>query len=100
MYINEYGEAGAFHLAREVIQNNFDECMDPDSNGSEIEITYDRATDILTCEDNSRGFPETDFPLNIFCSTLQSGSKFFREGGGASAGEFGVNILPAPIKRL
>ena len=24
MYINEYGEAGAFHLAREIIQNNFD----------------------------------------------------------------------------
>ena len=91
MYINEYGKAGAFHLAREIIQNNFDECLDEDSPGKEIEIEYDRATDILKSSDNGRGFNEKEFPMSIFCSTLQSGSKFFRSSGAESAGEFGVN---------
>ena len=90
MYINEYGEAGAFHLAREIIQNNFDECLDDDSPGNEINISYDRATDILTSSDNGRSFNEKDYPMKIFCTTLQSGSKFFRNAGAASAGEFGV----------
>lgn len=92
MYINEYGEAGAFHLAREIIQNNFDECLDDDSPGNEIDIEYDRETDILRSSDNGRGFNETDFPMSIFCTTLQSGSKFFRSSGAESAGEFGVGL--------
>ena len=92
MYINEYGEAGAFHLAREIIQNNFDECLDEDSPGNEIEIEYDVETDILRSSDNGRGFNETDYPMNIFCTTLQSGSKFFRSSGAESAGEFGVGL--------
>lgn len=92
MYINEYGEAGAFHLAREIIQNNFDECLDDDSPGNEIDIEYDIETDILRSSDNGRGFNETDFPMSIFCTTLQSGSKFFRSSGAESAGEFGVGL--------
>ena len=73
MYINEYGEAGAFHLAREIIQNNFDECLDDDSPGNEINITYDKATDTLTSSDNGRSFNESEFDMKIFCTTLQSG---------------------------
>lgn len=92
MYINEYGEEGAFHLAREIIQNNFDECLDEDSDGNKIEISYDIATDILRSEDNGRGFNESVYPMSVFCTTLQSGSKFFRETGAASAGEFGVGL--------
>ena len=92
MYINEYGKAGAFHLARELIQNNFDECLDKDSPGYHIGIVYDKATDIMRTSDNGRGFPESDFPLNIFCTTLQSGSKFFRNSDTPSAGEFGVGL--------
>ena len=86
MYINEYGEAGAFHLAREIIQNNFDECLDDDSPGNEIEIEYDIATDILRSMDNGRGFNEKEFKMNIFCEKIQSGSKFFRNSGTESAG--------------
>ena len=92
LYIQKYGPAGAFHLAREIIQNNIDECIDPESNGSNIYITYDKMTDMLTCEDNGRGFPEKDYPLDIFCTKNQSGSKFFRDQGGDSAGEFGVGL--------
>lgn len=92
MYINEYGQAGSFHLAREVIQNNFDECLDDDSPGKHIDISYDKATDILRCEDDGRSFDESDYPINIFCTTLQSGSKFFRNSGADTAGEFGVGL--------
>lgn len=92
MYINEYGDEGAFHLSREIIQNSFDECLDPNSPGNKIEITYDKKTDLLTVEDNGRGFNEDKFPLNIFVETLQSGSKFFRAADTASAGEFGVGL--------
>ena len=92
MYINEYGKAGAFHLAREIIQNNFDECLDEDSPGNEILITYDRATDILVSTDNGRSFNEQEYGMEVFVTRLKSGSKFFRNSGAASAGEFGVNI--------
>ena len=91
MYIQEYGPAGIFHQGREIVQNAFDECLDEDSCGNKIIITYDKLTDTLTVEDNGRGFSEVDFPLDIFCTTLQSGSKFFRENG-KSSGEFGVNL--------
>lgn len=102
MYILEYGQEGTAHLARELIQNAFDECLDEDSIGKNIHITFDRATNKLTIEDDGRGFNETDFPLDIFCTTLQSGSKFFRDSGTPSAGEFGVYTtdLLAPAKLL
>lgn len=92
MYIVKFGDAGVYHLAREIIQNAFDEVQDPDATGHKIKLTYDIATDILTCEDDSRGFPEQAYPLEIFCTTLQSGSKFFRESGGKSSGEFGIGM--------
>ena len=92
MYINEYGNAGAFHLAREIIQNSFDECLDDASPGNTITITYDSDMDLLTVEDNGRAFDESDYDMKVFCTTLQSGSKFFRESGAASAGEFGVGL--------
>ena len=89
MYIHEYGKEGAFHLLREVAQNGFDEVTNPKSPGKNVDISYDKSTDIITVEDDGRGFPEGDFPLDIFCTKLQSGSKFFHEDGGSS-GEFGV----------
>lgn len=91
-YIQEYNEDGSFHLSREIIQNSIDELNDPDSNGSEIYITYDIATDIMTCEDDGRAIPEVDYPLDIFCTKIQSGSKFDRSQSGASSGEFGIGI--------
>lgn len=89
LFIQEYGDAGIFHIAREGIQNSFDELNNPKSNGNKIIISYDKATDFLTIEDNGRGFPENEYPLEIFCTKNQSGSKFFRESG-KSSGEFGI----------
>ena len=92
MYIHQYGPEGAFHLVREVIHNNIDECIDKNSPGKHIYISYDKETDKITCDDDGRGFPETDYPLDIFCTTIQSGSKFFREQSGGTSGEFGLAI--------
>lgn len=92
MYIRQYGPEGAFHLAREIIQNSIDECIDKDSVGNQIYISYDKKTDKLIVEDNGRGFPEKDYPIDIFCTKIQSGSKFFRDQGGSSSGEFGVGL--------
>ena len=58
LYIQQYGPAGAFHLSREVIQNAFDECIDPNSEGCNIHISYDKKIDKLRVEDDGRGFPE------------------------------------------
>lgn len=90
MYIQQYGSEGAFHLAREVIQNAVDECIDPDSGGKNIRISYDYMSDKLISEDDGRGFPEVDYPLDIFCTKIQSGSKFYRDQSGNTAGEFGL----------
>ena len=92
MYIKEYGPEGTFHLFREIAQNNFDECLESDSPGRNIDISYDLATEIIRCEDDGRSFNEADYPLKIFCTTLQSGSKFFRSGDSTSSGEFGVGM--------
>ena len=73
MYIYEYGEEGAFHLLRELVQNDVDECLDENSQGDTIEMSYDEATDIFSTSDNGRGFNEKEYPMSIFCTTLQSG---------------------------
>ncbi len=97
MYLYEYGREGSFHLAREIIQNNFDECLDEFSNGNKIEISYDHASGILKTSDNGRSFNESVYPMATFATTIQSGSKFFRDAGSPSAGEFG-KIIPCRIK--
>ena len=90
-FIQEYGDEGIFHIAREGIQNSFDEVNNPKSIGNKIVIDYDISSDIITVTDNSRGIPETDVPLEIVCTKNQAGSKFFRESGNTS-GEFGVGL--------
>lgn len=92
LYLQAYGPAGAFHLVREVVQNSIDECIDSDSPGKNIYIAYDIATDTFTCEDDGRGFPETDYHMEIFCTKIQSGSKFFRSQSGGTSGEFGLGL--------
>lgn len=92
LYITQYGPEGAFHLAREVVQNGVDECEDEESPGKYVICSYDKQTDILTVEDDGRGFPETNYPLDIFCTKIQSGSKFFRDQSGNTSGEFGLGL--------
>lgn len=90
MYISYVGEKGALHLCKEVIQNAIDECANKKSPAKNIHIILDLDTDTISVEDDGRGIPEDNFPLDILCTKLNSGSKFTREQGGASSGENGV----------
>lgn len=92
LYLQSYGEQGAKHLVQEVVQNAVDEGLDENSQCDETEITLDLLEDSITVEDNGRGIPETDYPMDISCTKIQSGSKFTRDQGTASAGEFGVGL--------
>ena len=89
-------------MFKEAAQNAIDEGVDPkcwdylkhlgEATKFVIKITYDKLTDKVTIEDTGRGIPEDNYPIDIVCTKLQAGSKFFRDQGGASSGEFGVNI--------
>lgn len=92
LYIQKYGTAGCNHIGREIAQNAYDECIDTTSPGENITIRYDRKVDRLTVIDDGRGFPEAKFPLDIFCTKIQSGSKSNRSQSGGTAGEFGVGM--------
>lgn len=92
MYISYVGKKGALHLAKEVIQNAIDETANPKSPAKNIEITLDLSSGAITIEDDGRGIPEDDFPMDILCTKLNSGSKFTREQGGSSSGENGTGL--------
>lgn len=93
LYLQSYGSGGTFHLAKEIIQNSFDELEDANSNGNKVTIMLDTLTNKLTVEDDGRGIPENDYSIEVVCTKLQSGSKFFRTQGGKSSGEFGVGLV-------
>lgn len=86
MYIFERGPAAAKHMLLEIYSNSADEVNDKDSNGHKIIAIFDKSISKFTCIDDGRGFPENDVPLDIVCTTLQSGSKFNRIGS-ATNGE-------------
>lgn len=91
LYLQSYGSGGTFHIFKEGAQNAVDELVDPNTNGDAIDIMYDRLDGKVRIEDNGRGIPEEDYPIDIVCTKLQAGSKFFRTQGGKSSGEFGVD---------
>lgn len=93
LYIQQYGVGGCNHIGREIIQNAYDECIDEHSPGSKVTVIYDRLLDKLTTKDDGRGFPETNYPLDIFCTKLQSGSKSNRSQSGGTSGEFGIGLV-------
>ena len=88
MYISYIGHKGALHLCKELINNAIDECINENSPGNAIDIFVDETENKITVTDNGRGIPFDK--MEVICTTLQSGSKFTREGSGSSsAGENG-----------
>lgn len=77
MYISSLGESGAFHICKEIIDNNYDECYKPDSPGDSIYISA--TDDEITTRDNGRGIP-TNILRKVF-ETLQAGTNMERSGG-------------------
>lgn len=85
MYISSLGDAGCLHLVKEMIDNNRDECMKPESPGNTIRI---KITDkYVISSDNGRGMP-TDL-IRIIHETNQAGSNMTRAHG-MTAGENGT----------
>lgn len=91
MYIAQIGSMGALHLCKELINNAIDECINMNSPANVIDIFLDEGENEITVSDNGRGIPFEN--MMVVCTTLQSGSKFTREGSGStSAGENGVGL--------
>ena len=77
MYIGGLGDAGVFHLCKEIIDNNNDECIKPESPGNKITVIMDDKT--LITQDNGRGIPTN--MLRVIMETNQAGSNMTRAGG-------------------
>lgn len=90
MYMSYLGDNGARHLSFEVINNAIDECINKNSPGNRIDITYNITTDVLTVTDNGRGLPVQS--MRVACTKINAGSKFTREQSGNSAGENGCGL--------
>lgn len=86
MYIGHVDEVGALHLCKELINNNIDECLKPESPADTV--TIDISNKRLLSKDNGRGIP-IDL-LRVVHETNQAGSNFTRETGTATAGENGT----------
>jgi len=85
MYIGSLGDTGVFHLCKELIDNNNDECIKPNSPGNRIHIEI--TDNYIKSRDNGRGIP-TDM-LRVIHETSQAGSNMTRAGG-STKGENGV----------
>lgn len=90
MYISYIGSAGSLHLIKEAINNDIDECINPNSPCNNISVYLNLKENYITITDNGRGIP-FDF-LETSCTKLQSGSKFSRATSLGSAGENGVGL--------
>lgn len=75
MYIGSLGEAGIFHLCKEIIDNATDEVLKPNSpcTGFHLEAT----SKFLRVIDNGRGIP-TDYMQKVY-ETIQAGSNLGKD---------------------
>lgn len=85
MYIGKVGDAGVFHLCKEIIDNNRDECYKKESPGDSIQIEI--TDEYIKTADNGRGIPTN--LLRVVHETNQAGSNMTRSGG-MTAGENGT----------
>lgn len=85
LYLAALGSAGVFHVCKEIIDNNRDECFKTDSPGNEIHI--DVTPKRIITSDNGRGIPIK--MLRVVHETNQAGSNMVRSGG-ATSGENGT----------
>ena len=85
MIIGTLNAKGVFHLCKEIIDNNRDECIKVNSPGNMIDVII--TDEYIISRDNGRGIP-TDM-LRIIHETSQAGSNMTRSGGNTS-GENGI----------
>jgi DNA gyrase subunit B len=85
MYVSAIGEAGIFHLCKELIDNASDEALKEQSPCDAF--TIELSNKAIRVYDNGRGIP-TDLVQEVF-ETLQAGSNMVRSGG-TTRGENGA----------
>lgn len=90
MYIGNRGVKGITHLAREVINNSIDECLNTKSPGDTIDVIINTTENKLTVSDNGRGIPFDD--IIPFCTEIQAGTKMERDSLVTTAGENGLGL--------
>lgn len=88
MYISRIGSLGAIHLAKEVINNNIDECVNVNSPGENIYLYLNEDTNTFTAEDDGRGLPFDN--MIDACTKIQSSTKFNKLSNQKSAGCHGA----------
>ena len=90
MYVSRVGELGAIHLAKELINNNIDECINPNSPGENIYLYLNEDENKFTAEDDGRGLPFN----KVFdaCTKIQSSTKFNKLSNQKSAGVHGAGL--------
>ena len=86
MYISSLGSSGVFHLCKEIIDNNRDECYKSDSPGDMIVVEIGNKE--ISTRDNGRGIP-TQILREVF-ETIQAGTNMTRANHNATGGENGV----------
>lgn len=90
MYISRLGELGAIHLAKELINNNIDECINENSPGENIYLVLNEDVNMFTAEDDGRGLP-FDKMLDA-CTKMQSSTKFNKLSNQKAAGVNGCGL--------
>lgn len=90
MYISRVGSLGATHLSKECINNNVDECRNPNSPGEYIYINLNEDTNTFVSEDDGRGLPFDK--MYDACTKMQSSTKFNRTSNQKSAGQNGCGM--------
>ena len=94
MYISYIGSRGALHLAKEAINNAWDEAFSNYSPCDDILIVYNTSKNMITVQDNGRGIPFDQ--VEIVSSYLQAGSNIDKakdkENAADLAGDNGVGL--------
>ena len=76
MYISKLGTEGALHLIKEATNNEFDECVNPNSLSKVFDVIFDENEQSYSTVDYSRGIP---FELMVdVCTKKHSSTKFDR----------------------
>lgn len=78
MYISKEGTDGALHLIKEITNNEFDECVNPQALGTNFDIVFDEIEQSFSATDYSRGIP-FDKMIDV-CTKKHTSTKFIREG--------------------
>ena len=78
MYISKTGTDGALHLIKEITNNEFDECVNPEALATHFDIVFDEHEQSFSAIDYSRGIPFDK--LADVCTKKHTSTKFIREG--------------------